>query len=95
MVRETSHLGGCRRTIAATRQCDAEYLAGCDRILQVGLIEVAHSEQQYRIGMLGLHLDKLFHHWRVQRILSHLDSVYWFKHAKLAIFHQHRFHQRQ
>ena len=74
MVGKTRHLGSSGSTVAAPREGDAQNLAGSDCILQVGLIKVTHTEQQYRIGMLGLHLDKLLHHRRIQRILSHLES---------------------
>ena len=70
MMRKAGHLGGAAYHTRAPRERDAQNLGGGDRIGTVGLIEVAHTEQQHRIGMLCFHLVELFHH-RCERFLSH------------------------
>ena len=72
MVGKARHLGRCGGSVAAARQGDAQNLARRHRILQVGLIEVSHAEQQHGVGMLGLHLDELLHHRCIQRVFCHL-----------------------
>ena len=75
MVRKSGHLGVAAGAVAAPRQCDAQNLAGDDCVLHIGLIEVAAAEQQYRIGMLRLHLEELPHHRRYGVVLCHVSVV--------------------
>ncbi len=50
--------------LAAMRLRDAQHLTRRDRILEEQLVEIAHPEEQHRVGMPRLHLEVLRHERR-------------------------------
>ena len=62
MVREPRHLVALVVAVVTVGQRDAEYLRGNDGVLAIGLVEVAATKQQQRLRVLGLEVEKLFHH---------------------------------
>ena len=65
MMRESSHLCPTSRTaIVTASQRDAEHFGSLDSIFAVSFVEVATTEKQQCLGMLGFHLEELPHHRR-------------------------------
>ena len=54
MVRETGN-----RCVSHLREADAQLFRNDFGIFPVGLIEIAYTEEQYRVWILGLHLLEL------------------------------------
>ena len=65
MMRESRHLDAARSTtIVSSGQGDAENTGSLHRIFAVSFVEVATTEKQQSLGMLGFHLEELSHHRR-------------------------------
>ena len=65
MEGESRHLEGlCRTTatVGAVSQRDIEYLRCFDSVFRVGLVEIAATEEQHRVGILRLDVAELLHH---------------------------------
>ena len=63
-------------TIVTFGERDAQYLSGCHRVVAVGFVEVAASEQHQGVGMLGLQVEKLLHHRsQLLGVFSHFVSI--------------------
>ena len=63
MVGKSRHLGhGCRPSVVAARERDAQHACRLHGILAVGLVEVAAAKQQQRLRVLRLHVEELAHH---------------------------------
>ena len=66
MMREARHLGvaaSCLRcAVRPSGERDAQYFRCRDSVVTVGLVEVAATEEQQRVGVLGLQREKLPHH---------------------------------
>ena len=85
VIGEAGHgdaLDGARLAVVAPRQGDAQYLGCDDSIVGIRLVEVAATEQQKRLGVLGLEVVELFHH-RCERFFCHV--CLYFLSAKLQI----------
>ena len=65
MMRESRHLDAARSTaVVSSGQGDAENTGSLHRIFAVSFVEVATTEKQQSLGMLGFHLEELSHHRR-------------------------------
>ena len=61
MVGESRQLDEGRRPVGAVGERDAQNPAGLDRIVAERLVEIAHAEEQDRIGVNRLDLVVLLH----------------------------------
>ena len=61
-------------SVGPAGECDAEYLARRYGIVGECFVEVTHSEEEYGVGMLFLHLGILPHEWSLS-YLGHLSVV--------------------
>ena len=65
MMRESRHLDAARSSaVVSSGQGDTENMGSLHRIFAVSFVEVATTEKQQCLGMLGLHLEELSHHRR-------------------------------
>ena len=72
VVREACHLDGFALAVAAPCECYPEDFGRGDGVRRIGLIEVAASEKQHCIGMFGLEVKILLHHWCHHDVVCHI-----------------------
>ena len=75
MMRESGKLHRLCLAVGTPREGYAQNLAGSNRIIGKSFIKVAHTKQEYRIGMFLLHLQ----------ILEHKGCLCYFCHLCLSI----------
>ena len=71
MVREAGQLDILCGAVCPAGKCNTQNFRCNDGIVRKSFIEIAHSEKQYGIGVLGLHLDVLFHQRGFNNFLGH------------------------
>ncbi len=71
MVRKAGQLHILRHSVGSPRKSDTEYLRSLDSVVAESLVEIAHTEEQYCVGMLGLHLGVLLHQRSLHNLLGH------------------------
>ncbi len=79
MMRKSCQFHKLRSAISPSGKCYSQYFRCNDCIIRKSLIKIAHTKQQYCIGMLFLNLDKLPHH---------RGLCYFFCHKLLFIINQ-------
>ena len=76
VVRKTCKFHRCSTTICTASERNTEYCACFDSICTESLVEVAHSEQHNRIGILSLYILVLLHQLRLTRLLLLLFACF-------------------
>ena len=71
MMGKTGQLHILGGSICPASQCNPQYFRCHQSIVRKRFIKVPHPEKQYRIGMLGFHLDILFHQRSCDNFLGH------------------------
>ena len=76
VMRKSCKLHRCSTAIGTASERNAEYGTRLDSVCTECLIEIAHSEQQKRIGILRLHLIVLLHQLCLARLLLLLFACF-------------------
>ncbi len=71
MVRKPGQLHRRGGAVGAARERYAENLGGRDGIVGEGLVEVAHTEKEHRVGVLPFHLEILLHQGSLNNLFCH------------------------
>ncbi len=71
VVREAGKLDILGGTVGTARERDSEDFGRHDGVVGKGLVEVADSKEEHRVGVLCLHLGVLLHQRRLDILLSH------------------------
>jgi len=78
MVGETGHLDGLFLAVGTLGQGDAQYLGSHDGIGRIGFVKVSATEQHHGVRVLGLEVEKLFHHGGKDNIFVHTGGLFWY-----------------
>ena len=75
MIGKSGHLDGLLLAVGTLGQRDAQDFGGHNGIGRVGFIEVSATEQHHGVRVLGLEVEKLFHHRCKDNIFVHEVSA--------------------